>query len=67
LRYTLTFGFKDWQVPGNQTMIRKFFLLIFMIIPLLGAIITNVPLPVLVGMAGLILFGLIVVPGREQQ
>lgn len=55
------------QVEGNQTMTRKIFLLIFMLIPLMGAIVTGTPTPVLLAMGGLILFGLTVASLREQQ
>lgn len=48
-------------------MIRKLFLFIFMIIPLLGAIIAGVPFPVLLAMGGLVLFGITVAPERDQQ
>jgi hypothetical protein len=49
-----------------RTMIRKLFLFIFMIIPLLGAIIAGVPFPVLLAMGGLVLFGITVAPERDQ-
>ena len=55
------------QVEGNQTMTRKIFLLIFMLIPLMGAIMTATPTPVLLAMGGLILFGLMATSLREQQ
>lgn len=51
---------------GNQTMTRKLFLLIFMLIPLMGAIVTGTPTPVLLAMGGLILIGLTVASLREQ-
>lgn len=48
-------------------MIRQFFLFIFMTIPLVGAIVTDTPIPVLAAMGGLMLFGLAVASQREQQ
>ena len=48
-------------------MTRKIFLLIFMLIPLMGAFVTGTPTPVLLAMGALILFGLTVASLREQQ
>ena len=48
-------------------MTRKFFLLIFMLLPLMGAIVTATPTPVLLAMGGLILFGLMAASLRQQQ
>jgi hypothetical protein len=46
-------------------MIRKLFLFIFMLIPLLGAIVTDTPIPVLAAMGALILFALLL-PSRSE-
>jgi hypothetical protein len=48
-------------------MTRKIFLLIFMLIPLMGAFVTGTPAPVLLAMGVLILFGLTVASLREEQ
>jgi hypothetical protein len=57
-----TFNSKQVYPP----MTRKLFLLIFMLIPLMGAIVTGTPTPVLLAMGGLILIGLTVASLREQ-
>ena len=54
------------SMQGNLTMTRKLFLLIFMLIPLTGALVTGTPTPVLLAMGVLILFGLTVASLREQ-
>ena len=47
-------------------MIRKIFLFILMGVPLVGAAITATPIPVLLAMGALLLFGLTVATRSEQ-
>ena len=48
-------------------MIRKVFILILMGVPLIGAVTTTTPVPVLLAMGGLILFALTVATPRSEQ
>lgn len=48
-------------------MIRRFFLIILMGVPLIAAAVTGTSLPVLLAMGGLLLFGLSVAARSEQQ
>jgi len=55
------------EAKVNQTMIRRFFLLLLMGVPLVAAAVTGTSLPVLLVMGGLLLFGLTVASRSEQQ